>query len=209
MQKGLFITFEGTDGSGKTTQLNLIKEYLENKGFDCVVTREPGALDFGKKIRDILLNSDENISDNAEMFLFLADRAQHIDKFIKPALNDGKIVLCDRHVDSTLAYQGYGRNRDVEMLRKLNNIAVSGVIPDLTLLFDVSEENAAKRLDRVKDRMELSGKEFYNAVRRGYLLLQKEEPQRIKLIDANNSINIVYNISKELIDELISRKSGE
>ena len=209
MQKGLFITFEGTDGSGKTTQLNLIKEYLENKGFDCVVTREPGALDFGKKIRDILLNSDENISDNAEMFLFLADRAQHIDKFIKPALNDGKIVLCDRHVDSTLAYQGYGRNRDVEMLRKLNNIAVSGVIPDLTLLFDVSEENAAKRLDRVKDRMELSGKEIYNGVRRGYLLLQKEEPQRIKLIDANNSINIVYNISKELIDELISRKSGE
>ncbi len=208
MNKGLFITFEGVDGSGKTTQLNLLKNYLEEKGFDCEATQEPGALSFGKKIRDIILNSEENISDNAELFLFLADRAQHADNFIRPNLNRGKAVLCDRYVDSTLAYQGYGRNRNIELLRRLNDMAVSGIMPDLTLLYDVSEENAIKRLNRQKDRMELSGAEFYRKVKNGYLMLQKEEPQRIKIINANNPIDIVYNNTKELADELILRKSG-
>ena len=106
MKKGYFITFEGADGSGKTTQLNKVKEYLEAKGLEVVVTREPGALETGKNIRDILLHSKSPVSDRCEMFLFLADRANHIEMLIEPALTDGKIVLCDRHTDSTIAYQG-------------------------------------------------------------------------------------------------------
>ena len=146
MNKGLFITFEGADGSGKTTQLNLIKTFLEEKGFDVVVTREPGALDLGKKIREILLHYEGVVADRCELFLFLADRAQHVETFIKPNIEQGKIVLCDRHTDSTVAYQGYGRGQDVKLLKDLNKIAVNNLTPDLTLLFDVSTEAAQQRV---------------------------------------------------------------
>ena len=122
MKKGLFITFEGADGSGKTTQVNKIKTLLEEKGYDVVVTREPGALELGKQIRNILLHSTETVADRCEIFLFVADRAQHVETFIKPAIEQGKIVLCDRHTDSTIAYQGYGRGQDIELLKNLNNI---------------------------------------------------------------------------------------
>ncbi len=209
MKSGLFITFEGADGSGKTTQLNKVKTFLEARGFECVVTREPGALDFGKKIRVILLHSKTEISDKAEMFLFLAERAQHIESLIKPALKAGKVVLCDRHVDSTIVYQGFGRGQNIELLRKLNEIAVSGLKPDLTLLFDVSTEIAQTRVGCEKDRMESAGFDFHNAVRNGYLQLQKEEPERIKLINANNSIEIVYNETKEAIENLLQKKLGD
>ena len=113
MNKGLFITFEGADGCGKTTQLNNVKTFLEEKVFDVVVTREPGALEIGQKIRNILLHYDGVVADRCEMFLFLADRAQHVETFIKPAIEQGKIVLCDRHTDSTIAYQGYGRGQNI------------------------------------------------------------------------------------------------
>ena len=135
MNKGLFITFEGADGCGKTTQLNNVKTFLEEKGFDVVVTREPGALEIGQKIRNILLHYDGVVADRCEMFLFLADRAQHVETFIKPAIEQGKIVLCDRHTDSTIAYQGYGRGQNIELLNDLNKIAINDIVPDLTLLF--------------------------------------------------------------------------
>ena len=208
MSGGLFITFEGIDGSGKTTQLNLIKSLLENKGYSCIVTREPGALNFGHKIRDILLNSHEVISDNAEMFLFLADRAQHVESLIKPALASGKIVLCDRYVDSTIAYQGFGRNRDIQLLSKLNNIAVSGLLPDLTLLFDLDLSIALDRIGKTKDRMESEGFEFYSKVKSGYLQLQKEYSERIKLINSNIPIELVYNKTKEIVEDTLKRKLG-
>ena len=115
MENGFFITFEGADGSGKTTQLNNIKTFLQEKGFDVVTTFEPGATKTGEKIRNILLHSEDSVADSCEMFLFLADRAQHVEMFIKPALKQGKIVLCDRHTDSTIAYQGYGRGQNVEL----------------------------------------------------------------------------------------------
>lgn len=206
MKKGLFITFEGADGSGKTTQINKIKTFLEAKGYDVVVTREPGALELGQKIRNILLHTKEVVADRCEIFLFVADRAQHIETFIKPAINQGTIVLCDRHTDSTIAYQGYGRGQDIEMLKQLNEIAVNGLKPDLTLLFDVSTEVAQERVGSEKDRMESAGIEFHKKVRNGYLELQKQEPDRIKLINANNFIDNVYEDTKQVIIQLLQEK---
>lgn len=206
MQKGLFITFEGADGSGKTTQLNNIKTFLEEKGYEVVITREPGALDIGQKIRNILLHHDGIVPDKCEMFLFLADRANHVETFIKPAIEQGKIVLCDRHTDSTIAYQGYGRGQDINLLKELNKIAVNGINPDLTFLFDVSTETAQTRVGSEKDRMESAGIEFHKKVRNGYLELQKENPNRIKLINANNSIETVFEDTKNIIIKLLQEK---
>ena len=157
MKKGLFITFEGADGCGKTTQLNLLKEYLEQKGYDVVLTREPGAKGLGVKIREILLNYDGEVSNRCESFLFLADRAQNIDVIVNPAIEEGKIVLCDRHTDSSVAYQGYGRGLDIEQIKTLNNLATGGKTPDLTLVFDVDIETSMKRVGNEKDRMESAG----------------------------------------------------
>lgn len=208
MNKGLFITFEGADGCGKTTQLNNVKAFLEEKGFDVVVTREPGALELGQKIRNILLHYDGVVADRCEMFLFLADRAQHVETFIKPAIEQGKIVLCDRHTDSTIAYQGYGRGQDVKLLNDLNKIAINGIVPDMTLLFDVSTEVSQQRVGNEKDRMESAGVEFHKKVRNGYLELQKQNPDRIKLIDANNSIEEVFEDTKKAVNKLIQEKRG-
>lgn len=204
MKKGLFITFEGADGCGKTTQLNKIAELLKEKGYEVVTTREPGSLEIGQKIRNILLHHDGIVSDNCEMFLFLADRAQHVDTFIKPAIESGKIVLCDRHTDSTIAYQGYGRGNDIEKLVNLNKIATSGLTPDLTVVFDVDTEVAQTRVGKEKDRLESAGIEFHKKVRKGYLQLAKENPNRIKVVNANNSIDTVYNDTKSIIIDLIT-----
>ncbi len=192
MKKGLFITFEGADGCGKTTQLNLLKEYLIDMGCNVLVTREPGAKGLGERLRDILLNYDGEVSDRCESFLFLADRAQHIDTIVKPALDLGQIVLCDRHTDSTVAYQGYGRGLDIEQINRLNNIATDGLKPDLTLVFDVDIETSMQRVGGEKDRMESSGDEFFNKVRYGYLEIAKKEPQRVKVIDATKPIEDVF-----------------
>jgi len=192
MKKGLFITFEGADGCGKTTQLNLLKEYLTDKGYEVLVTREPGAKGLGEKLREILLNYDGEVSDRCESFLFLADRAQHIDTIVKPALKLGKIILCDRHTDSTVAYQGYGRGLDIEQINKLNNIATGGLKPDLTFVFDVDIETSMSRVGGEKDRMESSGDDFFNRVRSGYLEIAKAEPERVKVIDSKLPIDKVF-----------------
>lgn len=192
MDKGLFITFEGADGCGKTTQLQLLKTYLENKGYEIVVTREPGGKGLGEKFREILLNYDGVVSDRCESFLFLADRAQNIDTIVKPAVSSGKIVLCDRHIDSSVAYQGYGRGLNIEEIKKLNSIATGGMLPDLTLVFDIDIETSMQRVGKEKDRMESSGNEFFNRVRNGYLELAKQEPERIKVVDSRGSIEEIH-----------------
>lgn len=203
MVKGLFITFEGADGCGKTTQLNLLKDYLEQQGKDVVVTREPGAKGLGEHVRKILLNYDGIVSDRCESFLFLADRAQNIDVIVKPAIEEGKIVLCDRHTDSTVAYQGYGRGLDIDEINMLNNLATGNRKPDLTLVFDVDVETSMKRVGQEKDRMEQSGNEFFNRVRNGYLAIAKNEPDRVKVIDSTRSITEVQNEVLKIIENYI------
>lgn len=192
MNKGLFITFEGADGCGKTTQLKLLKTYLENNGYDVVVTREPGGKGLGEKFREILLNYDGVVSDRCETFLFLADRAQNIDTIVKPSVASGKIVLCDRHIDSSVAYQGYGRGLDIQQIKELNTLATGGNLPDLTLIFDIDIETSMQRVGNEKDRMESSGMEFFNRVRNGYLELAKQEPERIKVVEAKGSIDEIH-----------------
>lgn len=192
MKKGLFITFEGADGCGKTTQMKLLAEYLQKNGHEVVITREPGGKGLGEKVREILLNYDGEVSDRCESFLFLADRAQNIDIIVNPAVDAGKIVLCDRHIDSTVAYQGYGRGLDIERINMLNNLATNGRKPDLTFIFDIDVETSMQRVGKEKDRMESAGKEFHNRVRFGYLELAKQEPNRIKVIDATKSIEEIH-----------------
>lgn len=192
MAEGLFITFEGADGCGKTTQLMMLAKYLKSQGRDVVVTREPGARGLGEKIREILLNYDGEVSSQAEAFLFLADRAQHIDVIVNPAVKSGKIVLCDRHTDSTVAYQGFGRGLDLERINMLNNIATGGRKPDLTFVFDIDVETSMKRVGNERDRMESSGMAFFNRVRQGYLEIAKNEPERVKVIDASRSIEEIH-----------------
>ncbi len=204
MKKGLFITFEGADGCGKTTQLNLLKTYLENKGYDVLLTREPGGKGLGEKVREILLNYDGEVSDRCESFLFLADRAQNIDIIVKPAIEQGKIVLCDRHTDSTAAYQGYGRGLDLDEIHMLNNLATGNKKPDLTLVFDVDIETSMNRVGSEKDRMESSGAEFFNRVRNGYLELAKQEPERIKVVNSTKSIEEVYKDVIKIIEDKLS-----
>ena len=199
MKQGLFITFEGADGSGKTTQLNKVKEYLTENGYDVVVTREPGALEIGQKIRNILLHHDGIVADRCEMFLFLADRAQHVETLIKPAIEKGKIVLCDRHTDSTVAYQGYGRGLDLEQIHRLNRIATSGLKPDLTIVLDVDVETSQKRVGTEKDRMESAGIEFFERVRKGFLEIAKQEPERVKVVDSTQSIEEIHRQILELV----------
>ena len=182
MSKGLFITFEGADGCGKTTQLMLLAKSLMAKGYDVIVTREPGAKGLGEKIREILLNYEGEVSSRCEAFLFLADRAQHMDIIVRPAVEKGKIVLCDRHTDSTVAYQGYGRGLDIERINNLNNIATSGDKPDLTFVFDIDVETSMKRVGGQKDRMESAGMDFFNRVRNGYLEIARQEPDRVKAV---------------------------
>lgn len=192
MNKGMFITFEGADGCGKTTQIRLLDEYLRSKGFKTLLTREPGSKGLGEKLREILLNYEGEVSSVAESFLFLADRAQHVDCIIKPALKEGVIVLCDRHTDSTVAYQGYGRGLNLQNIRKLNLLATSGLKPDLTFVFDVDIETSLSRVGGEKDRMESAGIEFFQRVRNGFLEIAKEEPERVKVIDASDSIESIH-----------------
>lgn len=199
MEKGLFITFEGTDGCGKTTQIEMLKDYFEKEGRTVLLTREPGAKGLGTKLREILLNYDGEVSPVCESFLFLADRAQHVDTIIKPAVARGEIVLCDRHTDSTVAYQGYGRELDIEQIKMLNNIATSGLKPDLTFIFDIDIDTAQKRVGKNKDRMESAGIEFFKRVRNGYLEIAKQEPERVKVLDGSKSIETIHNELLEIL----------
>ena len=203
MKKGLFITFEGIDGCGKTTQIELLKESLEKKGYTVLLTREHGAKGLGEKLREILLNYDGEVSSNCESFLFLADRAQHIDTIIKPAIDKGVIVLCDRHTDSTVAYQGYGRQLDLEQIYQLNKIATNGIIPDITFILDIDIDTSLQRIGKGRDRMENSGREFFERVRKGYIEISEKEPQRVKLLQGNSPIKDIQNKISDYVQGLL------
>jgi len=205
-----FITFEGGDGSGKTTQLKVIENYLRARGRSCLSTREPGGTSLGQLIRQVLLEvGTQSITSPTELFLYLADRAQHMHEVVIPALKQGKIVLCDRHTDSTLAYQGYGRGIDLSLLRSLNDIASEGIKPDLTLLFDCPAEIGLSRTvqrqpqtssGRNEDRFEREKIEFHERVRAGFLELARAEPNRFRIVDAALSAEEVGQEVKNIID---------
>jgi len=203
LSKGLFITFEGIDGCGKTTQQNLLADFLREKGYNVLVTREPGAEKLGIKLREILLHFDGDVAPQSELFMYLADRAQHVAMVIKPAIEKGTIVLCDRHTDSALAYQGYARGLDLKKLKMLNDFAVNNVFPDLTLLYDLPVEIAQLRVGKEKDRLEAEGLSFFNKVRNGYLNLANSEPSRIKIIGSNCSVDTVFEQTKKLVLDVL------
>jgi len=188
MPYGKFITFEGPEGSGKTTHIQLLRAFLESRGGEVVVTREPGGTRLGEAIRN-LLQHDQNDSPVArtEVLLFLACRAQHVERHIRPALEAGKWVLCDRFEDSTMAYQGYARGFDLPLLDRMNRFAADGLRPDLTVLLDVSPETSRARLaarQAKPDRIERERDEFHVKVRDGFLDLAKKEPGRFAVVNA-------------------------
>ncbi|ABW66971.1 dTMP kinase [Desulfosudis oleivorans] len=190
----MFITLEGIEGAGKTTQLPRLVDFLEQHGHTCVVTREPGGTGMGQKIRSLLLDPDNSdMSPETELFLYAADRAQHVRRLIEPALAEGKTVVCDRFADATEVYQGWARGLDMELVQVLNRVATGGRKPDITLLFDLPPEAGLKR---AWQRIARNGKEaadcrfenekmaFHERVRHGYLDLARREPERFVVIDA-------------------------
>ncbi|MBQ3835370.1 MAG: dTMP kinase, partial [Elusimicrobia bacterium] len=180
-KKSFFITIEGGEGCGKTTQSKLLKKYLEDKGFKVVLTREPGGSIVAEQIRNILLNPSFKVNPLSELMLYEASRAQHLEEIIKPNLKKGFIVICDRFIDSTLAYQGYGRGLDKNIIKKLNDIASCGITPDITFYLDVDPKEGIKRAKSVNkgkltggDRIEKESIKFHNKVRKGFLDLAKK-----------------------------------
>ena len=190
MKKGLFITFEGIEGCGKSTHSKLISEYLKNSGYPLVHTREPGGTKLGEVIRRVLLNSNGiQISDLAELFLFEACRAQIVEEIVRPALDNNFIVISDRFSDATVSYQGYGGRVDLTTVKRLDKIATNNLVPDLTILLDIDTLEGLKRA-RVKgiDRMEKKDLSYHKRVRAGYLKLSQQNPGRIKVIKVNGQI---------------------
>ena len=211
----MFITFEGIEGSGKSTALLLLAQELERRGFDVLRTREPGGCGLGRAIRPILLDArTRSLNMRAERYLFLADRAQHVAEVIRPALEAGQIVLCDRYTDSTLAYQGYGRGLDPEKLRRINEMATGGLAPDLTLLMDLPVglglERAGLRNQRQgtvlsEGRFDAESMDFHERVRQGYLALAEEEPQRIACINAEQRPEDVLLQALSAVEDYLGR----
>jgi dTMP kinase len=213
--KGTFITFEGTEGSGKSTQIVLLANFLKSRGLRVVLTREPGGTPIGDQVRRILLDPAHTALDpKAELLLYAASRAQHLYEIILPALASGMIVLCDRFSDATLAYQGYGRGLDIEMIRALDRMVCAGTRPHLTLLFDL---DAALGIARARGRNANRGLEtearfeneelvFHERVRQGYRTLARQEPDRIRIVDASPAQEAVAMNVRAIMDEVLNRK---
>ena len=232
--RNLFITFEGIDGGGKTTQANMLSEALTRRGVQVCLTREPGGTTLGKNIRQMLLNGPDDIDSRTEALLYAADRAYHVKTVVQPALQAGQVVVQDRYIDSSLAYQGAGRSLDTAEIRNLSEWATEGLCPDLTLLFDLPAEVASQRLRQRRlrradaldafsagnvldipdipatDRLEDAGVEFQNQVRAGFLNLAQKNPERIRVINAADSVNRIHeNVLQIVLDRLALTNSLE
>ena len=203
--KGKFITFEGSEGSGKSTQIERVCRYLKRKRRKVLFLREPGATRISEQIRRILLDvGSAGMGDECETFLYMAARAQLVREKIVPALSEGKIVLCDRFLDSTIAYQGYGNGVDIGWIKQLGRFATGGVTPDLTLFFDIDAKKGLGRIRRPKDRIERRSVLYHRRVRRGYLALARREPGRIKLVKVNGGKEEIHRIVRKHVDGLLS-----
>ena len=203
MAKGCFITFEGIDGAGKSTQLEWVRELLVKRGVAVTVTREPGGTSLGERLREILLHSEDTVLPETEALLMFAARREHIDKVIAPALDRGEVVLCDRFTDATIAYQGGGSGVDIGKLESLERWVQGDLQPDLTLYFDLPVEVAKERINdlRKADRFEREADGFFERVRLAYLARARKHPQRVHVIDANASPEV---INKQLEDIVLS-----
>lgn len=206
MEKGYFISFEGVDGSGKSTQIIKLKNFFEERGYQVVLTREPGGTDIGEKIRHIILDTaNRSMTYMTEALLYAASRAQHVEEVIKPAVESGKIVICDRFVDSSIAYQGYGRQLG-DCVDVINRYAIEKYIPDITFLMKVKPGIGSDRIkDRELDRIELEAEEFHLRVYRGYEELEKNFPERIIGIDASQTIEEIEGSIIRHIERLMKK----
>ena len=205
---GLFVTFEGTDGCGKTTQMKRAADWLRGRGYEVVSTREPGGCPISERIREIILDvGSAGMTAECEAMLYAAARAQHVSEVIRPAVKRGAIVLCDRFLDSSLVYQGVGRGRGMGAVRALNRLGVDGCQPDLTLFYDISPERAMqrRRAASAPDRLELEEKEFFEAVYGAYKALAAEDPERIAVIDADRPIDAVETDTRRCLAETLDR----
>jgi len=192
IMKGFFITFEGIDGCGKTTQAILLYKYLKKKKYNVIHTREPGGTVVAEYLRKLILNPETKILPNTELLLYLSCRSEITAKIIKPAIEKGKIIICERFSDSTSAYQGYARGFNLNFINKLNNFVTEGLKPDLTILLDLDVKNALNKIYRrkkLKDRLDNETVKFHQKVRNGFLKLKEKEPYRIKLVKIEESIN--------------------
>jgi len=203
---GTFITFEGIDGSGKSTQLCLLGNFLRANGCDALLTREPGGTALGVRLRAALLDAMEEVDPLTELLVFAADRAQHVRRVLRPALKAGKVVISDRYADATVAYQGAGRGFSPELISQIVQLATDGLKPDLTLLFDLSIDESINRTSRRtsgrssgRDRLDIEKADFHARVRDAYLQIARAEPERVKLIDTSGPVEYTQDRLKEII----------
>jgi dTMP kinase len=202
---GTFITFEGIDGSGKSTQLRLLANFLKSNGCDVLLTREPGGTSVGNRLRSALLDAQEEVDPLTELLVFAADRAQHVRRVLRPALESGEVVFSDRYADATVAYQGAGRGFPPELITEIINLATEGLKPDLTVLFDLSVEDSTARTRRringkqKGDRLDAETDEFHIRVRDAYLAIALAEPERVKTIETNQAVEQTQQRVREIV----------
>ncbi len=217
LSSGLFISFEGPDCSGKSTQVNLLVNILKRRGFQVLMTREPGGTYVGEKLRHLVkhVSGEDAVCDESELLLFCASRAQLVSKVIQPFLSNGGIVICDRFADSTTAYQGYARGIDFDVINTLHEISTRGCWPDITFLLDLEIREASSRnknrsiQNEAEDRFEEESNLFHENVRKGYLQLAAENPERIKILNANEDKNILHNVIINHVDNTIRSNSRQ
>jgi dTMP kinase len=208
---GAFITFEGIDGCGKSTQLRMLTGELRARGLEVVTTREPGGTTLGQKLRAALLDVEEQVDPLAELLVFAADRAQHVRTVLRPALDENKIVISDRYADATAAYQGHGRGFKPELIKQIVQLATDGLTPELTLLFDLSVPESAVRTRRRRaakrtDRLDRERVEFHERVRDAYLEIAKANPDRVRVINASGSAQETHGLVMDLVIPFLERK---
>ena len=209
MTKGLFITFEGIDGCGKSTQIEKAAEYLKEKNIPFILTREPGGTPLAEKIRELILSPQNGeMKNSCELLLYLSARAQHVEEKIRPALEKGTTVLCDRYQEATFAYQGFGTGYPLDQLQQMNRVATGGLDPSKTFIFDITVECAVERLKKTgkePDRLEKSPKEFHRKIRDGYRALASAHPERIRLLQGEKPVNEIFEEVKKDLDALINK----
>lgn len=214
---GTFITFEGIDGSGKSTQLRLLNTYLQANGYIPLITREPGGTPVGLRLRAALLDATEEVDPLTELLVFAADRAQHVRRVIRPALAANQIVISDRYADATVAYQGAGRGFPPELIKEIVQLATEGLKPDLTVLFDVGIDESTTRTTRRstgktsankpgRDRLDIEDADFHTRVREAYLEIARAEPERVKLVDSSGAVGLTQERVKEIVVPFLQRR---